>query len=337
MRGGNGRDERTCAAVRVNRTLLAWGIFLVILGGIPLAVRLGGIPSSTLADAWRIWPVVIVGIGLAVLLRNSPWSFVGGLIVAATLGVVASSFVATGGPATSTCSTDRLPSDYNKSFGTFGGPATVVLSVDCGRLAVSTAAGSDWTAQVGKVDNLTPDVKSEANRLTIESKTRSNGVGVNQPGDDISVVLPTGVETTLQSSLNLGSSRLDLSNGRFDSVTASTNLGDMRLNLTGATARALTFTTNLGSASLTLPDTSMTASVTSNLGSLKICVPSGVGLQVTKTNDTLATINWEAAGLTKVDATHYQSANWATAVNRIEMTLGTNLGSVSFNPSGGCS
>jgi len=119
-------------------------------------------------------------------------------------------------------------------------------------------------------------------------------------------------------------------------VDASTNLGDLRLDLTGATARALTFSTNLGSGSLTLPDSSLTADVTSDLGSLKICVPSGVGLRVTTKNDTLASISWGGAGLVKVDETHYQSTGWSTAVNRIEMTLSTNLGSVAFNPSAGC-
>ena len=56
--------------MRVNRARLNWGIFLIVLGAMPLAYNQGIVSSSTLAEAWRLWPLILVGLGLYFLIRT---------------------------------------------------------------------------------------------------------------------------------------------------------------------------------------------------------------------------------------------------------------------------
>jgi hypothetical protein len=51
--------------VRVNRSLLGWGVFLIVLGAVPLAVREGLVSEDVVANAWQLWPLVLVGAGVA--------------------------------------------------------------------------------------------------------------------------------------------------------------------------------------------------------------------------------------------------------------------------------
>ena len=57
--------------MRVNRGLLNWGIFLVVLGAIPLAVQLRVLDPQLAADLVRLWPLILIGLGLG-LLRLQP-------------------------------------------------------------------------------------------------------------------------------------------------------------------------------------------------------------------------------------------------------------------------
>jgi hypothetical protein len=82
--------------MRVARGRLNWGIFLIVLGAVPLAYHQGIIPASSLGDAWRLWPLIIVGIGLAFVLSRTPAYFLGGTVVAICLGLVFGSALAIG-------------------------------------------------------------------------------------------------------------------------------------------------------------------------------------------------------------------------------------------------
>ena len=54
----------------IDRRLLGWGIFLVILGAIPLAVNQGWLARETLGRAWQLWPLILVGIGIRLVLAR---------------------------------------------------------------------------------------------------------------------------------------------------------------------------------------------------------------------------------------------------------------------------
>src|SRR4051812_50011483 len=82
--------------MHVDRRFLAWGVFFLVLGGIPLGVRAGWIPASVVEDTWGLWPLVLVGIGLHLALRRTSFDALGGLVVAGTVGLMLGSAIATG-------------------------------------------------------------------------------------------------------------------------------------------------------------------------------------------------------------------------------------------------
>ena len=82
--------------MKLNRGRLNWGVFFIVLGAVPLAYHQGAVSLNALGDAWRLWPLVLVGIGLGFVLSRTPAYFVGGLVVAACLGLVLGSLFAVG-------------------------------------------------------------------------------------------------------------------------------------------------------------------------------------------------------------------------------------------------
>ena len=82
--------------MRVNRSLLNWGVFLIALGGVPLAVQQGWADTSIAGDLWRLWPLILVGIGLGLIMRWTPLAWFGGAIVAGTFGLIFGALIAGG-------------------------------------------------------------------------------------------------------------------------------------------------------------------------------------------------------------------------------------------------
>ena len=82
--------------MRIDRRLLNWGLFFILLGVIPLAVRQGLLAQTSLERWWSLWPLLLVAAGIGLVLRRTPIDFAGGLLTAGTLGVMAGSVLATG-------------------------------------------------------------------------------------------------------------------------------------------------------------------------------------------------------------------------------------------------
>lgn len=57
--------------MRIDRGLLDWGAFLIVLGAVPLAARAGYLDTDTLRRAWELWPLVLIGIGLGLILQRT--------------------------------------------------------------------------------------------------------------------------------------------------------------------------------------------------------------------------------------------------------------------------
>src|SRR4029079_17884090 len=58
------------ACMHLDRRLLGWGIFFVLLGAIPLAVRAGLLDRALVGQWPLLWPVLLIGWGLGLLLRG---------------------------------------------------------------------------------------------------------------------------------------------------------------------------------------------------------------------------------------------------------------------------
>ena len=92
---------------------------------------------------------------------------------------------------------------------------------------------------------------------------------------------------------------------------------------------------NAGSARVNLPRATLTGTVDANAGSVGLCLPSDVGIRITSNDNITSGNNFVQAGLTKNGST-WESANFASATDRITLTATANAGSVNLNPQGGC-
>src|SRR4051812_43951084 len=82
--------------MHLDRRLLGWGLFFILLGGVPLAVREGWLPADVISRWPSLWPLILIGLGLALLLSRSRAALIGTLIVAVTLGLIGGSLIGTG-------------------------------------------------------------------------------------------------------------------------------------------------------------------------------------------------------------------------------------------------
>ena len=82
--------------MHVNRALLGWGVFFLVLGAVPLAVRYGVVDASAFDTAWQLWPLLLIGAGMGLVLARTRVAIVGGLVVAATAGLMVGGLVVNG-------------------------------------------------------------------------------------------------------------------------------------------------------------------------------------------------------------------------------------------------
>ena len=82
--------------MRVDQRFLGWGVFFIVLGGVPLAVQQGLIDRELAARAWQLWPLLIVAAGVGLLLRRTPLEFIGGLLASATVAAMLGGVIAVG-------------------------------------------------------------------------------------------------------------------------------------------------------------------------------------------------------------------------------------------------
>ena len=325
--------------MRVDPRFLRWGVFFLLLGGVPLAVQQGWVSADALSGYWRFWPLILIGIGVGLILRRTPFHFVGGLIVAATFGLLFGSLLATGvnGGVGFGCVSDRSGTAFASSTGTFAGDVTVGIEMTCGNLDVSTGSGGTWTVTGSSSNGQTPVTNAQADRLELRAPERSWwGPFGNQKGEDWTVVLPTEPSISLSSTLNAGTAHLALANAHVRDLSMTTNAGKTTVDLTGASILTLSATVNAGTAVITLPMSSMSGSATVNAGSLGLCVPSGVDVRI-ESSSTLASNNFAQQGLVQTGSTWTTppSAGGLSSVH-IDLSLTANAGSIELNPTGGC-
>ena len=159
--------------MRVHRGYLFWGIFFVFLGAIPLADRMGWIDVSSLGDVWRLWPLAVIAAGLAILLARTQAAFVGTVVAAAVIGLIAGGALAYGGGFIANvgdCGSRGATLQRVTANGTFTSAASVDLHLNCGTLDLTTATGSGWSVDAGYRDTA-PTIDGTAGALTVRAPT----------------------------------------------------------------------------------------------------------------------------------------------------------------------
>jgi hypothetical protein len=316
----------------VSRGRLNWGVFFIVLGAVPLALHMGAFSTDQVAGAWRLWPLIIVGIGAGFVLSRTPAHFVGGLIVAATMGLVLGSLFAVG-PRLGCGNGDRSGHSIARS-GSFDGSAQVSLSIQCGTATVTNSTDAQWHLTAYNSSGDDPNVSAGGNRLSISSDG-SGSHWFDQGKDTWEIALPSGNTISLEASLDMGDSTFNLSGTNVSSASFNLNLGSLHVDLTGSKVNQLSVETNLGSAELILDgDSDVTGNLKTNLGSLEVCAPPGLGLQITA-SDSLGSTELSGMGLTR-NGNVWTSSDYATAAHRANLTVDTSLGSMRLHGLGGC-
>ena len=306
---------------------------MIVLGGVALAYHQNAVSSSVLLDAWRLWPLVLVGVGLKVVLSGTPAAFVGGLVVAVTVGVMAGSAFAVG-PSIG-CGAGASPGQQVAGqSGSFDGTSTVELDLKCGTADVTTSTDGRWHVGATNDGNHAPAVNSSSNWLQVQSAS-ADGWRWDRGKDDVQISIPQEAQLNLTSKLDLVDARYHLASANITSASFTLNLGSVRIDLTGAKVGDLSVSTNLGAAFITLDGSSdLAANLSTSLGSIEVCVPAELGVRVAN-SDSLSSSDFGSLGMVR-SGNSWQTLNYDSAAHKANLSVMTSLSSLKLHNIGGC-
>jgi hypothetical protein len=333
--------------MHLDRRLLGWGIFFILLGVVPLAVRAGYVDADLVGRWPTLWPILLIGGGLGLILRATSVSWLGGAITAITLGVMGGSAIATGFggiPSFSGCG-GGAGQAFAAQHGALTGSGRVNVEFNCGNLTIATTDASEWQVTGTDQRGHGPTV-NVAQDGTVTLKGGARNLFDDLGRSTWAVALPKTFDRAgapgldLGVTLNAGDGSMSLAGATIDALSLTVNAGSMAVDLTTAQAMprgGLSATVNAGKATLSLPAFDGSASLSLNAGNLVVCVPTGTALLV-HWNGTVASNDLAEAGLTQSgnDRTWVTPGFVATAPH-VELSVSANAGSFDLNLGGSCS
>jgi hypothetical protein len=321
--------------VRVNRGLFNWGVFLLAAGVVALGFRAGLLTAGAFGELGRLWPVALIALGVIVLAGYFLGSRVGGAVVALLLGIVVGAFLG-GGAGAIGC---PEPSDgravAGSERGTLGSSASVNVRVACGELELAGQSGNQWLAQ-NNGDPREARVTTSESQLTFAA-ARTRGFPFrddDRSGPDWRLTLPAMGDLDVRMELNAGQivGALPV---RLARLSATVNGGALRADLHEATIGALSVTVNAGSVAIELPpNASFSGSVTTNAGAFTLCLPRDTPIRIRQSGGA-GSNNFAEFGLMR-SGNAWESSTYATAANRIDLSMTVNAGSASLEVPGEC-
>jgi hypothetical protein len=324
--------------VHVDRRLLGWGLFFILLGTVPLAVR-GGLLDEQVVGQWPLlWPVLLIGWGVGLLLRNTPGALLGGAITAVTFGIMGGGAIATGFggiPIASGCTSNAPATAFPSRTGDLGSSARVEVRFDCGTLSITSADGSSWSVSGTDRNGTGPIIDTSAG---VALRTTAGRDLLGSSGHVAwNVTLPKAPALDLALTLNAGDGTVRLPGTNLASASITLNAGSLTVDLGGAaTAGDVDATVNAGSGALTLPAGARSVDLSLNAGSLQVCLPVGAPVRV-EWSGALGSNNFDAAGLVKVDNDTWTSAGLVAGQPITELQVSANAGSFELEFGGSCS
>ena len=325
--------------MRIRRGFLGWGVFLILAGAVPLLVRSGYLDSDQVARLWQLWPLILIGIGVGLLLRFSRFQFVGGLIVAATVGLMVGGLlsVGVGSISSGVCGSATGSVAFPARDGTFAGPGSVDLQLDCGQMTVGVASGSAWHVAGSDDDGRGPTIDSTDTSLTVRSRSDDRapffGFGAR---DTWQVTVPDASRVDVDLQVNAGGATVELAGSSLGAFDLEQNAGSTTADLGAVkTIEGLGATLNAGSLGLTLPNLSFSGEIQANAGSVRLCAPPGAALKLHTGENIVASYDYEGHGLVKNGST-WTTPGFDSAAVKIELDTSANAGSFTLDPEGGC-
>lgn len=327
----------------VDRRLLNWGVFLVLLGGVPLAIAQGWIPRAAVERAWELWPLILIGAGVGLILSRTPLQALGGLVVAGTFGIILGAIVAVGftgiGFGSFGCGqADAAAPEVLREQGAFdGGSGTVILEAHCAALRVVPTAGAGWSVGVRGPEGSRPTVERAAGRLEVRGPNRPFFGPFGGSRTTWDVALGRDARLDLRLTVNAGEADIDLAGATLSGLSFTGNaMGSSTLDLSTAAIDSLDVTVNAGDLGIILPASgSLRGTVAGNAASVGLCAAPGVGLRLRTDDNITASNNFDDRGLVR-SGTFWETPGFAGAAAKVE--LDTTGGAVSFtlNPEDGC-
>lgn len=328
--------------MRIDRTALAWGLFFILVGAIPLAVRAGYLSAAQVGDLWRFWPLLVIAIGLGIMLRRTPLEGLSGLVTAAFFGIlVGGLFAGSGsdfGAFPSIGCNDRAGTrPFATQSGTIAGPGgTVQLTLDCGAAAVTTQAGTGWQVSGSDTDGAGPIVEADVDSVSVRSRDDRGPFSWSSSREDWQVSLPRAARFDLEVELNAGSSTFDLTGANLGTVDLQMNAGSTTLDLSKVeSAERLAIEVNAGSVGIDLPATGTTGSIQVNAGSVELCAPTGVGLRLDTGENIISSYDYAGHGLIQ-NGSVWETPGYEAAAVKLDLTTEANAGSFKLDPADGC-
>ena len=317
--------------MRIRPGLLFWGLFFILLGGLPLLVRAGALDPNALADAWRLWPLLLVAFGISMILGRSKAGILGTVVAALALGIAAGGTLASGSTWIGNVGgCGALGSGTDARFedgGTFSQPITAAFDLDCGTIDVSIAPGNTWRVQA--------DYQGEPPTLELSDQE----IGLRSPGgfglrrQAWTVTLPGEQVRSIEVSANAGTSTVRLAGAILSEFKLDLNAGDARVDATGARIERLDMSTNAGRARL-LVDGDTSGSLSANAGSLELCAPVDATLRLRVEEQLTFAHNLDERGLAQ--SGDVWTREGAVGAPVIDLAVEGNAANFSLDPEGGC-
>jgi len=318
--------------MNVNRRLLYWGVFLVTAGAVLLVAQSDAVGGDVVAQALRLWPVLVIALGIGLLLRRTRFGLAGGLLAAAVPGLLLGGAVVAAPQIGPQCR-DMQRATFATRQGTFDGPASVNLTLACGDMSVTTAAGSGWQLAAGNATGPAATVDVSADRLSVASSSLDRVFGRFRGSDVWRLSLPVSNTLDLTAEISAGRGRFDLAGARIGKMRLVVNAGDARVDLARAAVAHLSMTVRAASVALDLPvDQDLNADFSVDAGSLRICAAGELGLRI-RHEGMLGSTN--CTGLVRSGEV-WESPGYSMANHHADVTITANVGSVDVNPMGGC-
>jgi hypothetical protein len=324
--------------MHVDRRLLGWGLFFILVGGIPLATRAGLLDEHVVGQWPLLWPVLLIGWGAGLLLRGTSIEWVGGAIAAITFGVMGGGALAAGFrdiPIASGCGSTGPASTFATSGGAFGATASTDFEFNCGTLVITATDGSAWGLSGSDAKGTGPVVQAGQGSLTLRS---AHGTGILEAvgRSTWNVTLPRSPVLDVGLTLNAGEGTVDLTGATVSNAMFTLNAGDLTVDLSRTERTGdVNATVNAGSATLALPGGDRAVDLSLNAGSLQVCLPAGTPVRV-QWSGALGSNNFDGAGLVKVGNHEWTSAGFDTGQPHVELHASANAGSFDLQLGGSC-
>jgi hypothetical protein len=325
--------------MQLDRRLLGWGIFFILVGAIPLATRAGALDPAIMRAWPSLWPLLLIGWGIGLLLRRTPVEWLGGAITAVVFGIMGGGLLATGfsGGALSTGCGGQAPGKaFATATGAVGTSGRLNLELNCGSLTLRPVDGTSWSVSGTESNGEAPVVKTEGTSVSITAKEHGSFFGGDLGRTDWTLAVPTTPQVGLGITLNAGQSTGSLDGAHLGDVSLTVNAGSSRLDLSHVAALGdVNGTVNAGSGVLLLPSDARSANLSLNAGNIDVCVPAGTPVRVAWSG-TLGSNDLDRAGLQRVDANTWQSAGFNPLGSFLDLHVSANAGSFGLDTDGTC-